>query len=163
MMEIKSKTGSELLKSLGIEGFSNIYKISLIILIILCIYFYKKYRITEELEDNLSHYHLTWTSLGMTIASVFCFTGSNTDPFYETFFNCLSVFMTLYYLYSQSSIANKEGMTTQRWLQSFLLGLIDIILIIKVSKDIVLLIILAQTLLIILYETKKLNADKKGE
>ena len=85
------ESGSELLKSLRIEAFSTIYKISVLVLIVIFIWSYRKYRVSEEIETHFSAFHLTWLSLGMCIACIFCFIGDNTDFF--VFFSGASSFL----------------------------------------------------------------------
>lgn len=149
------ESGSELLKSLRIEAFSTIYKISVLVLIVIFIWSYRKYRVSEEIETHFSAFHLTWLSLGMCIACIFCFIGDNTDFFYEVFFDCIAVFMALYYLYSQYSNANKKGMSRKRWIQVFSLGIVDIILMVLFPLKIAMLIIPVQTLILIQYEANR--------
>lgn len=153
----EAQNGAELLKKYGIEAYSTIYKFSLIILIVLCVYLYKKYKVGEEIDDCFASYHLTWMSLGMTIVSFFCFMGSDTDPYAELYLIYIAAFMCPYYLYNQYDIANKKSMKLKYWIQSYLLGLVDLFFIIMISKEIVLLIILVQTMFLILYESKAIK------
>lgn len=153
-MRPEVETGAELLKKYGIEAYSTLYKFSLIVLIALCLYLYKKYKVGEEIDDCFASYHLTWMSLGMTIVSIFCFIGSDTDPYAELYLIYIAAFMCPYYLYNQYDIANKKNMNLKYWIQSYLLGFVDLLLIIMISKEIVLLIILVQTMILILYESK---------
>lgn len=148
--------GHEVMLLKEVEQYSLLFRVAVVVLIIACIYLYHKKEMSYRMEYYFSKTIYTWISLGFLVGSICMMATFDTDTYIRWTIIADVVFLIPYFLCSQYDNADKKEkkLSKKQWLSAILLGIFDFVVIFFMRADLQVLVVLSQTVLAILYDSR---------